>query len=316
MDKDFEEVLREKIKSIRKNNYVDSGNHLLQEIEDDMTLEEVIAAKERGENLKLYFKAIHNNRLTATYRGFSVVCLPEDFNEEKDIKYGLSHKYEAKILKIDEKKKEVYVSCKEGYKKYLEKKKTFSEKLNNEIKDKLKRKETVVYPAKIVAINARRPGGQPFSFALVSILDSEVTGFILARDFSRCWIHDLSNVCKIGDWIDVEITGKRNSQHSTYNKYWNCSRLNLTESPWTKENIDDRFSCGDILIVKHVLTDQSGNWWWGACDEVKGIQLFCDFRKGVNIHPKGVYKCVVKQVNSAQKIFKVIPLKEMNPKKD
>lgn len=71
-----------------------------------------------------------------------------------------------------------------------------------------------------------------------------------------------------------------------------------------------------MLVVKCETLDKKSRWWWGSCDEVKGIELFCDFRKGVNIYPGGKYKCVIKQVSYKDKMFKVVPLEEFRILKD
>lgn len=308
------QLINERIKSIRRNNYVDSGNGLIQEIDEDINFDDICSMEKRNENLVVRFKGIYENRLTATFRNFTVICLPQDFNRDGNIKNGLSRKYEAAIIKIDHEKKEVYVSCIKGFEKIQAERSSFAKQLDNEIEQKIKKKERVIYPAKVIKILTKKNGNDYFTFAILSILDSKVTGFIYARDFAQCWIRDLRNVCSIGDWLDVEIVSRRKNDHAPY--YWNCSRLNITESPWTKENIDDRFKRGDMLVVKCETLDKKSRWWWGSCDEVKGIELFCDFRKGVNIYPGGKYKCVIKQVSYKDKMFKVVPLEEFRILKD
>lgn len=300
----IDELLKEKEATIRKENYVDSGAELIENIEDKTTFLDFIKARDYGYTILVSFTAIVNKELHVTCNGCTVICKAEEFNEQKDLTYGLAKAYEAVIKEIDFDNKIVYVSCKDAWKKSKRRHINVDKSLNQKISDALKNGESVIYPAKIISVQSKaQDNGNFYSFAIVSILDTNVKGFIYAKDYSQCWIQDLRRVAKKGDWIDVEIVSKRNSKNEPY--YWNCSRLNITENPWTKQNIEERFRKGDYLLVKCVSKDPNGKCWWGTCDDVKGIQVISDYESGIEITIGQYYRCWVKKVDSSCKIFRV-----------
>ena len=52
------QLINERIKSIRRNNYVDSGNGLIQEIDEDINFDDICSMEKRNENLVVRFKGI------------------------------------------------------------------------------------------------------------------------------------------------------------------------------------------------------------------------------------------------------------------
>lgn len=314
-DNSVDKLLKEKEATIRKDNFVDSGTELIENIEDKTTFLDFLKARDNGYTVLLSFTAIVNNELHITCHGCTVICKAEEFNQQKDLKYGLAKPYEAVIKDIDYDNRIVYVSCKDAWQNSKNRRINVDKSLDSKIEKALKAGERVVYPARVINITSKARGnGVFYSFAILSILDTKVKGLIMAKDYSQCWIQDLRKVCKKDDWIDVELVSRRKSDSEPY--YWNCSRINITESPWTKQNIDDRFKRGDVVLVKCVSKDIKGRCWWGTCDDVRGIQILGDFETGVEINIGQYYRCYVKKVDSSIKVFRVKALAEVTIESD
>lgn len=300
------EVLRDNLsieeleKEIRKNNYVDSGNVSVKTDGVSVCLQDFIDAKDNGCSVILRFTTKTQEDLKVVFGDCTVVCPIVEFSAS--LNHVLERQYEALITDIDMVNRIVKVSCVAARKEIVTKRESDSQKLYNSIVTRLNENEKVVYPARLVRILHNDNGGA----AILSILGLGVVGYIQAKDWAPSYVNSIDSVAKVGEWYDVEIVSKRNSR--SHKLYFNCSRVDIATSPWSKENIEDRFKKNDLIAVKCVSVESRSNCWWGVCDDVKGIQLLCDFTEKFPIVIGQTYKCYIKKVDSEKKKFACVPI--------
>ncbi|MCR5837037.1 MAG: hypothetical protein K6G88_11070 [Lachnospiraceae bacterium] len=286
--------------NIKDKYFVNSGSMFIEKSKEKIKLEDFKEALANKTSMKIRFTSVLGGKLTMTCSAYKVQC---DVSEwQGNTAYIVKRDVEVLVTDIDETENIVTVSIKEAQKKVAEQRRQYASEIDAEIDERIKKGETVVLPAKIVKIVCNGK----FSFAILQILGSKVIGRILAKDWAPNYVSNLKEVCHVGEWYDVEVVSRR--QNSGYDNYWDCSRVSIAEDPWKTQNFDERFKKGDLLSVKCVSIDKSETWFWGECEDVKGIQLFCDMPQKFKIQIGQVYPCMVKHVDSSQRMFKVVPI--------
>lgn len=222
--------------------------------------------------------------------------------------------YDVAIKSIDEENQIVYVSAvlANEYKGKVD-----SSSVNRDLMkayNNLKDGEILKVPGRIITV----VGHGSSAYAIINLLNIGITGYIGVKDWSKGYVRELSAVCRPGACYEFELQGRVEKTLGFGNKKrkrmgWTCSRVNLTKDPWSVANLG-QFKKGDLVTVKCVeipkdVTGAPKTYWWGTCDRVRGIEIFCDYTSNVLVIKGQKYICSVTSIDIENNMFKVSPLK-------
>lgn len=250
--------------------------------------------------------------------GISIVMRNEDvkgtrYNPWYRLNY-IDVPFDVAVKSIDEDNNIVYVSAALAQQ-YMGK--TESRILDREIQialSNLKEGQHLILPGRVITVKGH--GGE--EVAIINLLSKGVLGVISIKDWSTAFVRELRTVCRPGSSYDFEVVCR--TEYTVYKRgnqrkklHWQCSRVNICKDPWTEKNLG-MFKKGDLLKIKCVQIPFDGGgkpktYWWGICERVHGIEIFCNYSNNVNVVVGQTYTCTIVDVDYKSKMFKVTPLK-------
>lgn len=167
------------------------------------------------------------------------VCLPKNeistiFVNKFMSRELMNRYYTVMVMSVNEDNKTVMVS-------HVEAQKKVRPSEIEKIEGALQEGKTVRTKAKVVLFTRED------TLAFVDILGLGIPGMLFVKDWSDSYTPNFLAEAKVGDIVDVEITG-HTSKHTPGDPQYMCSRKNIIDSPW--KNIADKIPLNSNILVR------------------------------------------------------------------
>lgn len=194
----------------------------------------------------------------------------------------------VRVISVDEKEKDVYLSM-------APTQDDMKGNIMRAIYDELKKGKHPVLWGTVLTINHRK--------LTVNILQKDILGIMPVSEFKNGYIRDLTKAVQRGEPIQFEVIGEAPRPKGTPMAFM-VSRKRITGDPW--DNIKE-VAPGSVILVKCIDKPRGRSFYWGKFSGAPDIEIMCDYNSKFAILMGATYKCVVKEFNRNEHIFKVKP---------
>lgn len=137
----------------------------------------------------------------------------------------------------------------------------------------------------------------------VNILQKDILGVMPVSEFKNGYVRNLTQAVQRGEPIQFEVVGEAPRPKGAPMAFA-LSRKRITGDPWL--NIKE-VAPGSVILVKCIDKPRGRSFYWGKFSGAPDIEIMCDYNAKFAILTGATYKCVVKEFNREEHIFKAKP---------
>lgn len=240
-------------------------------------LRKFIDRMESGEYFQILFeKAEADGTLSRVEDNVVIRMEPQEISGDVyDLRYKsqkLADSYYVRVVSVDEENSVVWVSHNKAR---VEMRPGVEEEINNRLKDK--KSGMVRVKGKVIRIQSKIVQGESTDTGVwLDLCGVGILGFVYIGDWAQTFTPMLRGEVSYGDVIEVCVKERKiRKQKKKDIVYYACSRKELTDNPWEKKSLTDKYHVGDIVRIK-CLSLKEGHWF-GEINGLKDIQVFAEY---------------------------------------
>lgn len=254
--------------------------------------------------------------------GITVIFMKDDIKKSmpyyrEDLRSNFTGRFtfEVRVKSIDTQEKNVYCTSAREPKQIIR-------AVGASLLKELEAERHPIITGKVTKVDSR--------YILVDIFERGIKGYLSARDWSPAFTRTLTGKCKVGDYLQFEVTGRMPGANRKTGICWKLSRKNLTPNPW--QMVPKEWDEGSIILVKCVekpnddrnAVEASENdkpkrrtFFWGQCAICPDLEILCDYTTKVSkkdVIVGETYVCSISKISISEdgknNVLKASPFKK------